>query len=84
MMELIGWIGSTLFAICAVPQARRSWKLGHSRGLDPWFLWMWFFGEVLTLIYVLPTGMLPLIFNYIFNFLCLLVILRYYYWPREK
>ena len=32
-METIGWIGSICFALCAIPQAWKSFKDGHSRGI---------------------------------------------------
>ena len=67
MMEIIGWTGSILFAICGIPQALDSFKRGNSEGLTWAFLLMWFFGEVLTLIYVIPKLDWPLLFNYSCN-----------------
>ncbi len=83
-MELIGWIGSLLFAFSAVPQAWQSYRQGHSRGISNGFLALWTVGEVLTLLYVLiKVGSAPLIVNYICNFICLLVIVKYKFWERD-
>ncbi len=76
-MTLLGWLGSILFAICAMPQAFQSWKDGHSQGMSWGFLLMWLGGEVLTIAYVLPKQDWPLLFNYAANLACLLVILRF-------
>lgn len=82
MYQAIGWIGSILFAFCGVPLAWDTWKRGHSDGNNWTFLLMWFFGEVLTIIYVLPTFNWPLLFNYAVNMICLLVVLKYKWKPR--
>jgi len=81
-VEIIGWIGSVLFAFCGLPQAVECFKKGHSRGLNWGFLLCWFFGEVLTIVYVLPKMDIPLLFNYGFNLIILLIILRYKIWER--
>ena len=83
MMELIGWTGSILFAICGIPQALDSFKRGNSEGLTWAFLLMWFWGEGLTLIYIIPKLDYPLLFNYSCNLICLLIILRYKIKPRN-
>lgn len=81
-MDTIGWIGSALFAICGLPQAVQCAKDGHARGLNWFFLLCWFFGEVLTIIYVLPKMDLPLLANYVANMVFLLIMLRYKIWER--
>ena len=82
-MDFFGWFGAIMFAICGIPQAWESAKTGHSRGLNWGFLITWFLGEVCTIIYVIPKQDWPLIFNYIGNFACLLVIIRYKIWERK-
>lgn len=77
MYELIGWVGSILFALCALPQAWLCFKQKHARGISWLFLMMWLWGEVLTFTYVLPTGKLPLLANYVMNFILLLIIIFY-------
>ena len=83
-VEIIGWIGSVLFAFCGLPQAVACYRAGHSRGLAWGFLLAWFFGEILTIVYVFPKQDIPLLFNYGFNFLILLVIMRYKIWERAQ
>ena len=83
-MQIIGWLGSALFAICGFPQALACYRQGHARGLDSYFLWAWFLGEVLTACYVYSTVDKPwvLLSNYVVNGLFLLVIFRYKYFER--
>lgn len=83
-MEILGWVGSICFAICAVPQAYLSYKLGRSEGISWLFLFLWLTGEICTIIYVLPKKDVPLLVNYFGNLLCLLVILRYKALPRKN
>ena len=76
-MDNIGWIGSILMAFCGLPQAIESYKTKSSRGLSWGFLIMWFSGELLTLIYILPKMDLPLLFNYTANIIFLIIIIYY-------
>lgn len=82
-ITVIGWIGSVCFSICALPQAIACHKQGHGIGLNAWMLVLWFFGEILSLVYLVNTIILwPILVNYIFNLLCLVVILRYKLIPK--
>lgn len=81
-MEVLGWIGSLLLAICAVPQAVQSFRQGHSQGVTHSLLWLWAGGEVFTLAYVLQRADWPLVVNYTANMVSLGVILWYKYKPR--
>lgn len=74
MHRTIGWIGAALLALCAVPQAAHSLITGEAEDLNWLFLSMWGWGEVLLLWYILPTKDWPLIVNYIFNIICILII----------
>lgn len=76
-MEIIGWIGSILLALCAVPLAWQSYWQKHSDGISSLFLAMWLVGEVLTATYVLPKKDYPLLFNYGLNIACLVIVIRY-------
>ncbi len=82
-METIGWIGSIMFAMCALPQAIKSVRDGHSDGLSWGFLMMWLIGEVFTLIYVAPKGHIPLIANYAGNLVLLQIMIYYKIWRRK-
>lgn len=89
MDSLIGWFGGILLAICGLPQALASWQQGHSRGLDPVFLWAWFIGEVLLLLHVsllhgLSWFAAPLLVNYAFNVVLLAIIIKFKYWERNS
>ena len=85
MMEIIGWIGSTLFALCALPQAVQTWKDKHCRSLSWAFLLMWFFGEVLTIIYVSQKeDVVPLLANYGLNIILLLFIIWFKVFPSDE
>jgi len=79
MMEAIGWIGSMLFAFCALPQMIMVVQQKHARGLSWGFLNMWFWGEIFCFIYVFnqPTLQIPLLTNYVINFIMLLIIIYY-------
>lgn len=84
MVEILGLIGAIGFAICAIPQAWESYRLGHASGVSLPFLILWSLGEICMLLYVLLTTLDPyLLANYIANGLCLLVILRYRLVPRR-
>lgn len=86
LIEIIGWLGSMLFAFCAWPQTAIVWKQKHADGLSGWFLLMWMAGEVLCFIYVAgqPTVQYPLLANYFINFLMLLIIIYYKLYPHER
>jgi uncharacterized protein with PQ loop repeat len=77
-MELVGWVGAVCFALCAIPQAVQSYKTKSSEGLNAWTLTLWFWGEVFMIWYILGTTFqIPLLFNYVFNLACLIVIIYY-------
>lgn len=81
-MEIIGWLGSLAFSICAIPQAYHCFKNKHANGVSWLFIILWLLGEILTLIYVIPKGHLPLIVNYALNIVFIVVILYYKIMPK--
>jgi uncharacterized protein with PQ loop repeat len=81
-LEFIGWLGGICFAICGAPQAWQSFKSGNSRDITWGFLILWTVGEILTLIYTIPKGLGPLIFNYTLNLIFLSIIIYYKIRPR--
>lgn len=83
-MEIIGWIGALCFSLCALPQSIMCYKQGHAKGLSWAFLLLWMVGEILTIIYVVPKGHLPLIANYVINLALLQVMVYYKIWPRKE
>lgn len=75
-LEFLGWIGSFALAICALPQAIQCIKTKSAEGVSPYFLILWWTGEIITLVYIICTTMQwPLIVNYIFNIACITVIM---------
>jgi uncharacterized protein with PQ loop repeat len=83
-MEIIGWIGSILLAFCGLPQAIESYKTKSSAGITWGMLIMWFWGEIFTIIYILPKFHLPLLFNYTANVIFLSIIIYYKIKPGKK
>jgi uncharacterized protein with PQ loop repeat len=87
MNEIVGWIGSLLFAICALPQVVHTFKTKKTDDLSEIFLWLWFWGEIFTLSYILVDDIanknyhVPLYFNYLFNLILLfyLIFAKYTY-----
>ncbi|MBN2890248.1 MAG: hypothetical protein JXL97_00135 [Bacteroidales bacterium] len=71
--EVIGWFGAALFAICALPQAIKTFKTKKADDLSWLFLLLWFFGEIFTFAYLIiddikiNTTHFPLYINYFFN-----------------
>jgi uncharacterized protein with PQ loop repeat len=83
-LTLIGYIGGILLAICGAPQAYLSYKQGHSDGISILFLLLWSFGEIFTLIYIIPKIDIPLLLNYTSNLFFLLIIWKYKIFRRNK
>jgi uncharacterized protein with PQ loop repeat len=82
MFEIIGFIGSICLALCALPQAIKSIKEGHSDGVSSLLLLLWLVGEVCLFIYAIPLMSLPLFLNTSSNMLFLCII--GYYKIRKK
>lgn len=83
MLELVGWVGSIAFALCGLPQAVQSYKDKHSDGITWGFISLWFIGELCTLVYVMPKGHWPLIFNYLGNILFAGTIIYFKMFPKR-
>jgi uncharacterized protein with PQ loop repeat len=84
MMEIFGWLGSVMLAFCGLPQAIESYKTKNSDGLTWGFLLMWLFGEVFTFIFIFPTMILPLVFNYTANLIFVGIIIYYKIRPTRN
>jgi len=81
---ILGWVGSICFGLAGVPQALQCYRQGHSRGLSLLFLGLWLTGEVCYIAAVLlQFGWVGwMMFNYVLNILCILVMGFYYFRPR--
>ena len=83
--QYIGWAGNGLLALCSIPQGIKCIRNGHAKGLDPWFLWMWYLGEMMAFTYHLHTSTkLPQVVNYTINILMITIIVWYKYFPRNN
>jgi len=82
-MDIIGYIGSILLAICGLPQAIESFKTKSSEGLTWGFILLWFFGELFTFAYIIPKMDLPLLINYSANIIFLIIIIYYKVNPKR-
>ena len=82
----LGWVGALLFSISAIPQVIKTIKTKEADDLSVCFLFLWFFGEVCTLIYLLIDDSLlsithyPLYINYIAN----IIMISYLLWAKKK
>lgn len=81
MNEAIGWLGAFLFAVCALPQAFKTFKTKKADDLSWLFLWLWILGEIFTFIYLIVDDIkvqsthYPLYVNYVFNILIVVYLL---------
>ena len=84
MTTVLGWLGAMCFAACGVPQAWKCYKDGHAEGLSLWFMLLWLGGEVFYVAAILMEyGFIAwMMFNYAANFVCIMIMGRYYFWPR--
>ncbi|HUX52826.1 MAG TPA: PQ-loop repeat-containing protein [Williamwhitmania sp.] len=80
-IEAVGWLGSILFSICGLPQLVKTWKTKKVDDLSSLFLWLWFWGEILTFCYIVAGDVfvksyhIPLYFNYAVNILIVIYLL---------
>lgn len=73
----MGWASTLCFSLCAIPQAWTSYKQKHSDGVSWGLLVLWLLGEIFATIYVLPKKDAPLLVNYAFNMMFIVVIIYY-------
>ena len=81
-MELIGAIGAFLLAICTLPLSYTALKSGKSE-INSGFLYLWTFGEIFTLIYLISIGERVIIWNYVANLVLLIPVIVYKLKPRK-
>jgi uncharacterized protein with PQ loop repeat len=86
MAEIVGWLGAILLAVCGAPQALKSIRDGHSRGISSSFLTLWLGGELCFLYStVAKFGFVSwLLFNYVGNIIFVSVIIYFAWFPRER
>lgn len=81
---LCSWLGTFILVTRGLPQALKSWRDGHSRGLSAQMLWLWLLGSILVLPHLLLLYNVALILVYCANIVFILVMLKYFYFPRES
>ena len=80
-MTILGWTGSLVLSVSALPQAFKTYKTKETEALSSGFLWMWTWGEVFTFSYIISSDMesgnyqLPLYLNYGLNLLIVAYLL---------
>ena len=65
MIEVSAWIGNICFVLCGIPQAWKSYKEKHSNGISFSMLMLWFWGNLLSLIYSVYNHQWPLTLGYL-------------------
>jgi len=82
MIRIIGWIGAICFGLSVLPEAVLTVERGEANAYSPIFLALWLIGELCSLAYACAARpikpFIPIIANYIFNLICLIIILIYY------
>lgn len=71
--------------IAAVPQVIKTFKEGHSRGIAGGYIILLLIGFSSMMIYLLLTKpIIPVIINYLFNIVMMLILGYYKLFPRTK
>ena len=78
MSNVLGWIGATLLALCALPEVITAYYTGQC-DLSWGLLLMWYFGEWFSFLYVLTKSvevdLAALLFNYGINVALLTILI---------
>lgn len=80
---ILSWIGTLILVLRGYPQAVKSIKDGHSDGLTPAMLWYWLLGSFLVLPHLILMGDFAVATIYVSNIFFVLIMIKYYYWPRK-
>jgi uncharacterized protein with PQ loop repeat len=84
MIHLLGYVAMACLMAAGAPQAYKSYKDGHSRGIAGIFLILLLSGFSLMSLYLLLTKpILPVLFNYMANIITMLVVSYYKLFPRK-
>jgi len=79
MIEAIGWIGSLFLSTCGLPLLIDVCIKKKVGSVSIFFLLWWLIGEILLFVYIIvqPLISLPLLFNYGFNCICVLIVIGF-------
>ena len=83
MIEILNWIGTICYCICAIPQSRQAWMTKSVAGMRWDLLLLWAGGEVSMLAYSLYVNNNALLTNYVVNGICLGILL-FVKWREEE
>ena len=79
MIDVLGYIGNIMLATCALPLVVELYKSKSRAKVSLPFILYWLAGEVFTVTYILiKAPKLPLILNYSFNIISIMVVLVLY------
>ncbi len=84
MIDAMGWVGSIMLAVCAVPQAWASYRQGHSDGITKEMLFLWGGGTLLALPLQFDREIVQAVVNYNVNLFLIAVIVYFKLYPRRK
>lgn len=65
--DIFGWLSTLCLAVSGIPQAIKTWKDGHARGLSFGMFFLWWAGEGFLLLYTWKNRSLPMFYNAILN-----------------
>ena len=83
MYDMMGWLGALLLAICAIPLTLEA-LIRKKVQIQSVFLLIWFAGEVLMFLYVIPLKDVPLLVNYLANIILLLPVMWVKFGRRKR
>lgn len=83
MAETLGWIATTLFVSCYIPQIIKTYKSKTVDGLSIWLLAISFVANIVALAYATLIHQPPLQIKYILSLVFVGVCL-YLYWKVRK
>ncbi len=84
LTTILSWLGTLILVFRGYPQALKSFREGHSKGLSSAMLWLWLLGSALLLPHLFLVQDLAVAAIYMANIVFVVVMLKYLYWPRKN
>jgi len=85
MIHILGYLAMICLMTASIPQAIKSYKDGHSKGMAGGYLILLLSGFTLMTTYLFLTKpIIPVVINYISNIIMMLVIAYYKLFPKNK
>lgn len=85
MIHIIGYLAMACLITASIPQAIKSVRDGHSKGMAGGYIILLLFGFTLMSVYLLLTKpIIPVLINYASNILMMLIIGYYKLFPKNK